>query len=206
MSSELQIGFALAAYLLGSIPVGYLGVMATTGQDIRKMGSGNIGSTNVKRIAGKRVAAITQLLDMAKGLLPVALYLWMVYDANLSYAANVGAHPFILVVALASILGHDFSLFLKLKGGKGVNTTLGASVLLAPIPVCMAVATYFFTKWRSTYVSAGSIVLSVTLVVGELLLSGVTPTFYYFVACMVLIVVLHRKNIERLLHNEELSA
>lgn len=198
--------FVLISYLIGSIPVGYLLVRNVTGKNIQELGSGNIGSTNVKRIAGKRLAAITQIFDMSKGLLPVAVYLYWSYDPALDYFQNIQSGLWIYAVALAAILGHDFSLFLKFRGGKGVNTTLGASVLLAPLPVFISVAVYFIIKWRYKYVSLGSIILSLSLVITQLLLNGVTDTFYYLLLCMTLIILLHRKNIVRLLHNQELTS
>lgn len=204
MNVWIEIIFVLVTYLIGSIPVGYLLIRHLTGQNILELGSGNIGSTNVKRIAGKKIAAIAQLLDMAKGLLPVSLYLYLMYDADLSYYQNTVSDLSIYYVALASILGHDFSVFLKFKGGKGVNTTLGASVLLAPFSIFTSVAFYFITKWCFKYVSLASIVLAITMVVSEFIICGITPTFYYLLVCMVLILVLHYKNIGRLLRNQEL--
>lgn len=206
MNVLIEIIFVLVTYLIGSIPVGYLLVRYLTKQNILEMGSGNIGSTNVKRIAGRKIAAITQLLDMAKGLLPVGLYFYVTYDSNLTYYQNTVSGLSIYYVALASILGHDFSIFLKFKGGKGVNTTLGASVLLAPLSVFISVVLYFIVKWRFKYVSLGSLVLAIAMVVCEFLICGITPTFYYLLACMVLIIVLHYKNIGRLLRNQELPS
>lgn len=206
MNVWIEIIFLLATYLVGSIPVGYLLIRYLTGQNILELGSGNIGSTNVKRIAGKKIAAITQLLDMAKGLLPVGLYLYLTYDSTLTYYQNTVSGLAVYYVALASIVGHDFSLFLRFKGGKGVNTTLGASVLLAPIPVFTSVAFYFIVKWRFKYVSLASIVLAITMVVSEFVLGGITPTLYYLLVCMLLIIVLHHKNIGRLLRNQELPS
>lgn len=206
MNLHIEIIFVLASYFIGSIPTGYILVRRLTGQNILELGSGNIGSTNVKRVANRKMAALTQLLDMAKGLLPVGLYLYLKYDLNLTYSQNIVSDLYIYYVALASILGHDFSPFLKFKGGKGVNTTLGASVLLAPFPVLISVAVYFIVKWRFKYVSLGSIVLAITMVVSDFFIGGITPTFYYLLACMVLIIVLHYKNIGRLLHNQELPS
>lgn len=206
MNAWIEIIFVLATYLIGSIPVGYLLVRYLSGENILELGSGNIGSTNVRRIAGKKIAAITQLLDMAKGLLPVGLYFYLTYDSNLTYYQNIVSDLSLYYVALASILGHDFSLFLKFKGGKGVNTTLGASVLLAPLSVFISVAFYFVVKWRFKYVSLGSMVLAITMVVSEFFICGTTPTFYYLLACMTLIIVLHYKNIYRLLRNKELPS
>lgn len=206
MNVRIEILFVLATYLIGSIPVGYLLIRYLTGQNILELGSGNIGSTNVRRVAGKKIAAITQLLDMMKGLLPVGLYLYLTYDSTLTYFQNIVFDLSIYYVALASILGHDCSIFLKFKGGKGVNTTLGASVLLAPLSIFTSVAFYFIVKWRFKYVSLASIVLAITMVVSEFILCGITPTFYYLLVCMVLIIVLHYKNISRLLHNQELPS
>jgi len=196
MNITIPIILIVGTYLVGSIPVGYLLTRYATGKNIREFGSGNIGSTNVKRIAGKRIALITQLLDMLKGLLPVSLYLL--------FFSNSGASSFwVYGVALAAILGHDFSVFLKFRGGKGVNTTLGASVLLAPVAVFGSVALYFIVKWRFKYVSLGSLVLSAALPLIDFILNDITPTFYYLLICTALITVLHAKNIQRLLRNQE---
>lgn len=181
------------AYLLGALPVGYWLTRFFTGKNILEEGSGNIGSTNVKRTAGKKVAAFTQILDMAKGLLPVGLYLCFYGNTDLS----------IYGIALASILGHNFSIFLSFKGGKGVNTTLGASLLLAPHAVLISVASYFLVKWRFKYVSLGSIILSIVLPVSELIIHGSGYTFYYLLACMLLIIFRHKDNIQRLIRGEE---
>lgn len=206
MNIKIEIVIVLITYLIGSIPTGYLLTRYSTGKNILALGSGNIGSTNVKRIAGKRIAIITQLLDMIKGLLPVALYLYFTYIPELTYKQNIGSDLYIYCIALASILGHDFSIFLKFKGGKGVNTTLGASVLLAPFSVFISVLFYFIVRFFFGYVSLGSIVLGITLALSELFIYGLTPTFYYLLVCMGLIIVLHHKNIDRLLHNKELPS
>jgi glycerol-3-phosphate acyltransferase PlsY len=164
------------------------------------MGSGNIGSTNVGRIAGKKIARFTQLLDMVKGFLPVAVYLLFIDNEAEDF------NLYIYGLALAPIIGHDFSLFLKFKGGKGVNTTLGASVLIAPIAVFISVPIYFIVKWQLKYVSLGSITLGISLPLTELMFHGFTSSFYYLMTCMILIILMHRTNIIRLLHKQELSA
>jgi acyl phosphate:glycerol-3-phosphate acyltransferase len=200
MNKTLEIVFVLLSYLLGSIPVGYILTKFSTGKNILEMGSGNIGSTNVGRIAGKKLSVITQLLDMLKGFLPVALYIYIANDKKLV------SDLYIYWLALAAILGHDLSIFLKFKGGKGVNTTLGASVLIAPISVFISVAIYFIVKFRFKYVSLGSIILGISLPLIEMIFHGFTSVFYYLLICMVLIIIMHRTNIHRLLHNQEPSA
>ncbi len=193
-----EILILLLTYLWGSIPYGYLLTKHYTGKNILEWGSGNLGSTNVKRIAGTKISIITQLFDMLKGLLPVALFL--IFDISTS------TPYYIYMLALASIIGHDFSLFLKFKGGKGVNTTLGASLLLAPNSVLISVAIYFIVKWRFKYVSLGSIVLAITLPTVEFFLHQITPAFYFLLISSILIILLHRQNIIRLVKGNELKS
>ncbi|MDD5186383.1 MAG: glycerol-3-phosphate 1-O-acyltransferase PlsY, partial [Paludibacter sp.] len=163
MRIELEILLLLVAYFFGSVPFGYLYVKKLTGKDIREMGSGNIGSTNVRRIAGRKAAIMTQLADMLKGLLPVGV-IWYIQFQHI-YTFD---QFFIYLLALACILGHNFSIFLKFNGGKGVNTTLGASILLSPVSVFVSVFVYYLVKWRSKYVSLGSICLALSLPIVDL--------------------------------------
>lgn len=193
-----EIVFLLLTYLWGSIPFGYVLTKYFVGKNILEFGSGNVGSTNVKRIAGKKMSIITQLLDMLKGLLPVALFLLFDFNTSTSY--------YVFMLALAAIVGHDFSVFLKFKGGKGVNTTLGASVLLTPFSVFIAVALYFIVKWRFKYVSLGSIVLAIAMPIIELSLYQLTPTLYFLLISSSLIILLHRHNIIRLIKGTELGS
>ena len=188
-----EIAYILYAYLLGAIPFGYLFTKSYSGKNILEHGSGNIGSTNVGRIAGKKIAALTQVCDILKGFLPVLLivcYLKM-DQAELNKS-------FIFMVAFASILGHDFSIFLRMKGGKGVNTTLGASVILTPIPVVFAILSYFLLKWRFKMVSLGSIGLAIVLSISELIMHQFSLAFFYLSGCSVLIIYRHIPNIIRI--------
>jgi len=198
MKLAFEILLILFAYFLGSVPFGYIFTKKFTGKNIRQVGSGNIGSTNVRRVAGFKVSLMTQLCDMMKGLLPVAIVFVIQYNG-----INFFGEIFIYIVALAAILGHNFSVFLKFKGGKGVNTTLGTSVLLGPISVFISVLVYFIVKWSSKYVSLGSIFLAITLPVSEFILHKATPLFYYFVICSLLIILMHLPNIKRLFSGTE---
>lgn len=198
MSIWISIIFLSLAYVLGSIPFGYILVKSSTGKNIMEMGSGNVGSTNVKRVAGWKISALTQIFDMAKGLIPVAIFL--ILD---KYQSPHSPEYYVYMLALASIIGHNFSVFLKFKGGKGVNTTLGASILISPIAVFASVAIYFLVKWKVKYVSVSSLVLSISLPLIELIFNGLNPTFYYLLICMLLIVFQHRANIGRLFRGEE---
>jgi glycerol-3-phosphate acyltransferase PlsY len=110
---------------------------------------------------------------------------------------------FIYAIGIASVLGHNFSIFLKFKGGKGVNTTLGASVLLAPFSVFASVLIYFVVRWLSKYVSLGSLFLAVTLTLTDLIIHPVSELFYYLLTFTILIVVMHIPNIKRLIDGTE---
>ncbi len=200
MIITLEIIVILLSYLLGSIPIGYLLTHYSTGENILKHGSGNVGSTNVGRIAGKRIATLTQVLDMSKGLIPVALYFFFMEDM-------LGAPEYyVYLLALATILGHDFSIFLKFNGGKGVNTTLGASVLIAPYSVFLSVAIYYMVRLRFKYVSTSSLILGISLPLSEYIFYGISSTFYYLLICMALIILRHKENIKRLMQHQELES
>jgi len=198
MTLYQEIAFMILVYLWGSVPFGYLLTKYFAGKNILKLGSGNIGSTNVRRIAGKKISILTQLLDMLKGFFPIALFLFFDLDTTVPY--------YIFLLALGVIIGHDFSLFLKFKGGKGVNTTLGASVLLIPYSVIISVAIYFVVKRRFKYVSLGSIALAIAMPISELIIHQTTPAFYFLFASSILIILLHRQNITRLIGGNELKS
>ena len=198
MKTILEILIIMSSYLLGSIPFGYIFTKRFAGINIREHGSGNIGSTYVRRFAGSKVALITQLCDMMKGLLPVATILFMEYKKLYTFDEF-----FIYAVGLATILGHNFSIFLKFKGGKGVNTTLGASLLLSPYSVFASVLVYFLVKWLFKYVSLGSVCLGITLALTGLILHNSSYLFYYLLICTVFIVIMHIPNLIRLKNGTE---
>lgn len=193
-----EILLILFAYILGSIPFGYIFTWKFTGKSILELGSGNIGSTNVERIAGKKIAVLTQICDMSKGFLPVAV-VYFLQIKNFHHFEE----PFIYLVALAAILGHNFSVFLKLKGGKGVNTTLGASLLIAPYSVFISVLIYFAIKSKFKLVSLGSIGLAISLTITDLVIHEISFLFYYLLVCSGLIIIKHIPNIKRLLNGTE---
>ena len=119
------------SFLFGSIPTGYLITKKICGIDIRTKGSGNIGSTNVKRIVGTKISIITQTIDVLKGVIPVVLGIYLSRIIKLPVSINT----YLSIIAIATILGHDYTPFLKFKGEKGVNTTLGVFFFIAPIPI-----------------------------------------------------------------------
>ena len=198
MKMVLEILLIIIVYLIGSIPFGYIFTKKFTGINILERGSGNIGSTNVSRIVGHKIGIITQLCDMMKGLLPVTIIWYLNYSTVYKFDEF-----FIYAVALSAILGHNFSIFLKFKGGKGVNTTLGASLLLSPYSVFASVFVYYLVKWRLKYVSLGSICLAITLTLTDLFIHKISFLFYYLLTCTLLILIMHIPNIKRLIEGSE---
>ena len=186
----------LSAYIIGSIPTGYIIVKTFTGQDIRTIGSGSTGATNVKRVMGKKWFFITLLLDAFKGALPVILAACFAKTFT-----NIGLLP--VLAAVAVILGHSKSVFLKFTGGKSVASGVGTILALnwqvgLLIAAIWAVIT-FFTR----YVSVGSIV---ALALSPIFMWAFNAPSAYIVYCGVgalYIIWLHRSNIQRLIKGEE---
>lgn len=188
----------LAAYLLGSIPFGYLAVRMAGGGDIRQRGSGNIGATNVTRVAGAVPGVLTLLLDAGKGYLAV----WLagrVTDGNIRW---------MIVAALAALLGHLFPAWLGFRGGRGVATGVGVFLPICWQAVMVAIAVWIavLAFWR--YVSLASVIAAASLppLVYLLYAPGHAPPVAVSAgtsAAMVLIIVRHRGNIMRLLSGTE---
>ncbi len=142
----------LAAYLAGSIPFGYLVTYWVKGIDIRTVGSGNLGATNVGRTLGFRYFVLVFLLDMLKGFLPTLGFPWLV-----SRLTGSGPADLPVLVALAAILGHTFPVYLKFRGGKGVATSLGAVLALDPISCAVSVVVFGGLLAVTRYVSLASL-------------------------------------------------
>ena len=192
---------AIASYLLGSIPFGYLLVRLFRGQDIRQSGSGNIGATNVAR-SSPRLGAVTLLLDAAKGLLAVLLAMLISQRA----AAGISPRLFICSAALFAVIGHVFPVWLKFRGGKGVATGLGSFLLIAPKAVLLAIAIFVVIVAIFRYVSLGSIVaVALFPLLAWWLNSPVISLREITIisAASLLIVAKHHANIRRLLSGTE---
>jgi acyl phosphate:glycerol-3-phosphate acyltransferase len=196
----------MSAYLLGSIPFGYLLVHAFFGDDVRMTGSGNIGATNVSRTS-PLLGVVTLLLDALKGLAAVALVLmWIHGDRTLAFAA-----------AFAAICGHVFPVWLGFRGGKGVATGLGSFLLLAPKAVLVTIAIFVLLLAAFRWVALASVVASASLppiawALGETrnlassTVGGVierSEPIAWLTAGALLIVVKHHSNIRRMLAGTE---
>ena len=187
---------AIIGYIIGSIPTGYIIVKLKTGQDIRKIGSGSTGATNVKRVLGKKWFFIVMILDAIKGALPVLLAVFL-----LKAYAHYGITP--VVAAISVLLGHSKSVFLKFTGGKSVASGVGTILALCwPVGLCIAVIWGIIT-YISKYVSLGSII---ALALSPVLMYLFKQPICYVIYCAigaVYIIWLHRENIKRLLKGEE---
>jgi glycerol-3-phosphate acyltransferase PlsY len=190
--------FAVLAYLLGSIPFGYLLVRLFLGADVRQTGSGNIGATNVARTGHKGLAVITLLLDILKGYLAVIL--------TYHYAPAQQAFTLAAVAALFAIIGHIFTVWLRFNGGKGVATGLGVFLALAPGAVLISLGAFFGVVLVTRYISLGSMVAAALFPVCFYLLqpARATPGVLIMLAGISLLIIYrHKTNISRLLSGTE---
>ena len=184
----------LAAYLLGAVPFGLL-IAKSRGVDIRQVGSKNIGATNVLRSVGKPWGILTFACDALKGYLPAA---WFPTLAG-SAAGWLG-----MACALAAILGHNFPVYLRFKGGKGVATSAGALLGLAPAAMGIGVVVWAALLFAFRYVSLASIVAAAVVPAAGWWLYRATPLLPGFLTALgVLVIVRHRANIQRLLAGTE---
>ncbi|HEX4029577.1 MAG TPA: glycerol-3-phosphate 1-O-acyltransferase PlsY [Terracidiphilus sp.] len=193
---------AAAAFLLGSVPVGYLLIRVFRRQDIRSVGSGNIGATNVLRAGGKGLGAATFLLDVLKGC--AAVWLGMALAARLG--PMIDPRNAEALAALCAVLGHMFTPWLHFRGGKGVATGFGVFLVAAPLAALAAIALFAIVLALSRYVSLASILAAAAFpVFAWLMVRGSRPAFFLFVqaAVALLIIIKHHQNIRRLLAGTE---
>ena len=192
-----------AAYLLGSIPFGYLIVRMRFGADVRETGSGGTGATNVSRRAGKVAGVLTLLLDAAKGAVAVVLATCLLHTDFAVNGPVAGA-------AFTVIVGHCFPIWLGFRGGKGVATGVGVFLVLAPWVLGGTAIIFLLIVWLTRYVSLGSIVATaafpVLVVLQHFFVRPGQGFQYVFLAAVgggLLIILMHRANIARLLTGTE---
>jgi glycerol-3-phosphate acyltransferase PlsY len=191
MSAPQIIALAFAVgYLLGSIPFGLLLTKAAGGPDVRTIGSGNIGATNVLRTGRKGLAAATLLCDAFKGTIAVLL------------AAYFAGPQAALIAGLGAFLGHLFPVWLKFKGGKGVATYIGLLIGLAWPASLIFIAIWLVVAWLSRYSSLAALIASALTPVGLLALGEPNIAALFFLLT-ILLWVMHRANIARLLNGNE---
>ena len=197
--SSTSVPVLLVAYLLGSVPFGYLLVRFVRKQDIRALGSGNIGATNVARAGSKGLGVLTLVLDLAKGFMAVLLARHL--------APGLPGAPSNLAVsaAVAAVAGHVFPVWLRFRGGKGVATALGVFLALIPSVALAAVGVFALVMATTRLVSLASIIAAAFLPIFALLrLPDRSPVYLGGVVCIALLVILkHHGNIGRLLQRTE---
>ena len=193
----------IAAYLLGSIPFGYLVVRARTGGDVRETGSGGTGATNVSRRAGKLAGILTLMLDAAKG----AAAVWL---ARLFLTEDLGINWWVAAAVVLVILGHCFPVWLRFRGGKGVATGVGAFLALSPMAVAIVGVIFIVIVAATRYVSLGSITAAALFPLCVWLLGNRAPAqtesapmLTAAIAGALLIIFMHRANIGRLMSGTE---
>lgn len=182
----------IASYFIGAIPTGVVLAAAFSGKDIRQEGSGNIGATNVTRVLGKKLGALTLAGDLLKGFLPVCIGSYLV--SSLSVVCLMG---------LAAFLGHLFPVYLKFKGGKGVATALGVFLYFAPFVILIEIVIFVAVVGIGKYVSLGSLIAAAAMPLLLLLFAYPKPVVLLSSAFGLLIFIKHKANIQRLLNGTE---
>ena len=206
MNPALKGLFVIGAYLLGSVPFGLVLTRLFTGKDVRAVGSGNIGASNVARAAGKAAGVLTLALDAAKASVPM-LVAFRVFAPEGRPTAELWA----VAIGLAAFAGHIYPLWLRFKGGKGVATALGVFLVLAPIPSLIALVAYGVAYGTTRISSIGSLSGTAVCCIGTFVQVFIaegqgawsSPVPWAGLAVTVAILLRHRANIERLLKGAE---
>ena len=192
---------ALVAYLLGSIPTGFL-VAKARGIDIRAVGSGNIGAANTFRAIGKTAGIFVLLIDAAKGAAAVLVCRYLILKHFGITDSTVAIHHQVLAGVFA-VLGHNYTCWLNFKGGKGIATTAGVYLALVPLAVIVALAAFILAVVITRYTSVGSMLAAVVLTITVLVTQSDLTLCLVTVALCVLAIYKHRTNIQRLIAGTE---
>ena len=200
---------AVGAYIVGATPFGYW-ISKARGIDIRKHGSGNIGATNVFRVVGKKTGVLVLGLDVLKGFVPV----WIGGQIIAAYTpeglgdAEQWRSGASVLLALATIVGHNYTFWLGFKGGKGIATSAGAMLAFLPIVLATSLATWILTLYFSGYVALASIAAALSIPPTTFVLGWISgemnyPVIFFGVFASIMAIWRHRSNIKRLLAGEE---
>lgn len=198
------LGFCLAClagYLLGAVPTGLLLTRWVAGVDLRSVGSGNTGFSNATRVVGYKWSVWVLAFDVLKGFVPAFLFpRWL----DLQATRGLGEEAARLAIAVTPVIGHCSSIFLKFRGGKGVATSMGVYLALAPLPLFIALGLGLVMIAATRYMSAGSMTGALTLAVTLPFINRSEPLLRDLTILIALvIVILHRANIQRLLNGTE---
>lgn len=203
----------LLSYLIGSIPFGLIVGKIAKGIDIRKYGSGNIGSTNVSRILGFKYGLITQIGDILKGVVPTLIIAPIFYSKSpFQDYIPINDYTFIQILAgIAAVCGHIWTIFAGFRGGKGVNTAVGILIGLAPIDLLISFGIFLLVLIISGYVSLGSIIAAISFPtimfirenIFKVSITGYSTLIVFAIILSLIIIFTHRSNIDRLLAKKE---
>lgn len=198
-------------YFLGSIPTAFIAGKLIKGVDIREFGSGNVGATNVYRVVGKVPGILVLLIDITKGLLAVTLLANFFYAKIFSASQSIPLIPaisltpdlFKIILGMVTIAGHNWTIFLKFRGGKGVATSGGVLLGLAPkvVGICLLIWIVMVLLFR--YVSLASITVSIALPILIIVFGGSKELILFSVILCIISTYKHRSNIKRLLKGQE---
>lgn len=194
------IFIALLGYLLGSIPTGLLLTRLFSKVDPRTAGSQNIGATNVFRTSGKTLGILTLIGDVLKGLIPI----WIALQWGITDQWGVKADQWIALIGLSPLIGHVFSIFLGLKGGKGVATAVGVYLSISPLAVLIELFLFIAILWKWRYISLGSMICAITI--PFLIAYFRSDAQAYFIMSLIIAAIIlyrHQSNISRLLQGTE---
>lgn len=207
------ISLIVVSYLIGSFPTALIVGKLFKKIDIRKFGSGNLGSTNAFRTLGIPLGILVQIVDIAKGLIVVLLVSNFFYDRlpfeNWTPFEDITVLK--IIAGVSAVIGHTFSVFVKFKGGKGINTALGMLISLAPVDVSISVGFFILILLSSGYVSLGSVIASFVLPTSMFIrqnifdvnIYGYKTLIFFCIANSLLLIYNHRENIKRLLYGNE---
>jgi len=191
------ISLFIFAYLIGSIPFGLVFAKIFTSQDLREIGSGNIGATNARRAGGLGLGLATLACDVLKGAIPVLI-------ASLVSPENEFKEIWMALSAISAFCGHLFPVYLKFKtGGKGVATAAGCFAVISPVVLLIALAAFIITAGISKRVSAGSIAAATTFPASVIILNQSPATLGCALFISLAIIIRHKDNIKRLLAGTE---
>jgi glycerol-3-phosphate acyltransferase PlsY len=204
MTGLIIAGIAIASYLLGSFPTGYLLTKGLTGLDIREQGSGSTGATNVLRTVGKWAAATVLVTDALKGAIALTLVYSLAYIPSLAPHIPAAGQPWLATLAgLFALVGHSRSIWLQFKGGKSVATGIGILLVMSPVVALGTIAVFALTLALSRIVSLGSILSAIAVTLLMLLLHEPLAYCLFGLLAGTFVIVRHRTNLQRIFNNTE---
>jgi acyl phosphate:glycerol-3-phosphate acyltransferase len=188
-----QILMVLCSYLIGSIPFGYLVGKYLKGIDIRKHGSGNIGVANSFRVMGIKYALLVLIGDCLKGFLVIVLADWLLLEPMW----------FLLLIGIFAIIGHNWSIFLNFKGGKGIATTYGVVLAFYPIIAIISAIIWAIIVFSTKYAALGSIISIFAMLILSFLIKTPLQFKIFIIIIFLFAIIRHSSNIDRLIHKKE---